>query len=69
MNEDRRSFEANDSGAFDLNDLILLPENRIQLSEEGHKRFAELIIDPPPLNDAMKKAKAEQDRLIVSSES
>jgi len=38
----------------------------IRLTEESQIRFAELILNPPPPNEAMKEAMAEYDRLIDS---
>lgn len=39
----------------------------IRLTEESQIRFAELILDPPPLNDAMKEAITLHDQLIIES--
>lgn len=69
MAKELRSFEANDSETPNLNELILLPENRIQFSEEEQKRFPERFLDPPPLNEDMNEAMGSHARLIVSSES
>jgi uncharacterized protein (DUF1778 family) len=38
----------------------------IRLTEESQIRFAELILNPPPPNEAMKEAMAEYDRMIDS---
>ena len=38
----------------------------IRLTEESQIRFAELMLTPPPPNDAMLEAKALHDQLIVS---
>tara|TARA_R110002095_G_scaffold171091_1_gene148605 strand:- start:698 stop:994 length:297 start_codon:yes stop_codon:yes gene_type:complete len=36
----------------------------IRLTAESQTRFAALMLDPPPLNDAMKEALAEHDQFI-----
>lgn len=38
----------------------------IRLTEESQIRFAELILDPPQPNEAMKEAMTEYDRMIDS---
>lgn len=38
----------------------------IRLTQESQVRFAEMILDPPPPNDAMKEAIEEYDRMIDS---
>ena len=38
-----------------------------RLTEESQVRFAELVLDPPPPNQAMQEAKVLHDQLIVSS--
>ncbi len=35
-----------------------------RLTVEDQRRFAEAILDPPPLNDAMKEARALHEKLI-----
>jgi uncharacterized protein (DUF1778 family) len=39
--------------------------NVIRLSAEDSRRFAELILNPPPLTPAMKRAKKAYERMIV----
>lgn len=39
----------------------------IHLTEESQIRFAELILDPPPPNEAMEEAKAINEQLINRS--
>lgn len=39
----------------------------IRLSVEDQQRFAELLIDPPPLAPAMKRALTARKRLIANS--
>ena len=39
----------------------------IRLSVEDQQRFVELVLDPPPLAPALKRAKKAHARLIVSS--
>ncbi len=38
-----------------------------RLTAEDQIRFAEAILDPPPLNDAMQEAKALHEQLIEST--
>ena len=46
-----------------------IDENQIiRLSAEDQQRFAELILDPPPLTAAMRDAKAAHSRLIGRSD-
>ena len=37
----------------------------IRLSPEDSRRFAELILNPPPLTPAMRRAKRAYERLVV----
>lgn len=37
----------------------------LRLTEESQTRFAELLLHPPPPNEAMREAKAIYDRLIT----
>ena len=39
----------------------------IRLSPEEQRRFAELLLNPPPLGPAMKRARAAHRRLFVQS--
>jgi uncharacterized protein (DUF1778 family) len=39
----------------------------IRLSREASRKFAELLMDPPPLNPAFKKAFADHRRLVRSA--
>jgi uncharacterized protein (DUF1778 family) len=41
--------------------------HNIRLSIEDQQRFVELLLNPPPLSPAMKRAKAAHARLILES--
>jgi uncharacterized protein (DUF1778 family) len=43
-------------------------DDTVRLSAEGQIRFAEMLVNPPEPNAAMKRAKAAHRRLIVSSD-
>lgn len=46
-----------------------IEDNQIlRLSIEDQRRFAEMLIDPPPMTPELKRARMAHEKLIVSSE-
>ena len=53
-------------GAALTDPLATLHPKIIRLSAEDSVRFVEMLLNPPPMNDAMRRAKESYERLIGS---
>jgi len=56
------------AAAFEAAHKTIEETHNIRLSMEDQRRFVELLLNPPPLSPAMKRAKSAHARLIRKSQ-